>query len=64
MKRDVVECTVHGEKFVTFDYTKEQKESMVKLGKVLAKFLPAIRLDYPKTRRRMSPPEAAISPSS
>jgi N-acetylmuramoyl-L-alanine amidase-like protein len=48
IQRDIVTCNVHGEKYVAFDFTKEQKEAMVAMAKELQKLLPNIKLDYPK----------------
>jgi hypothetical protein len=49
MKRDVVVCEVNHEKYVAFDFTPEQYEGMVHLGKALARYLPGIKLSYPQT---------------
>jgi murein DD-endopeptidase MepM/ murein hydrolase activator NlpD len=49
IKREPVTCTIHGEKYVAFDYTDEQKKTMVALGRTLAKALPGIPLTYPQT---------------
>jgi N-acetyl-anhydromuramyl-L-alanine amidase AmpD len=47
--RPHVTCTVHGEKYVAFDYTDDQKKTMIALGRTLAKALPGIPLTYPQT---------------
>jgi N-acetyl-anhydromuramyl-L-alanine amidase AmpD len=39
-KRDKVTCTIHKHQFLAYDYTKAQNDSMISLGKALARIFP------------------------
>jgi murein DD-endopeptidase MepM/ murein hydrolase activator NlpD len=49
MARNVVTVNIQGDTILSFDFTKEQRESMVALGKFIARALPGIALDYPNS---------------
>jgi N-acetyl-anhydromuramyl-L-alanine amidase AmpD len=46
-RRDKLTCTIHGHQFLAFEYTKEQVESMIALGKALGRVFPNLPQSYP-----------------
>jgi hypothetical protein len=48
LKRDIVKVNIHNEQLICFDYAPVQIKAMEELGRVLAKALPGIKLDYPQ----------------
>lgn len=49
IKRDLVSCTIHGHKYLAYGFTEQQYQAMGKLGIALAKLLPNIKLEFPRS---------------
>jgi len=46
-KRDKVTCKIHGHQFLAYEYTKQQNEAMINIGKALARIFPNLPQTYP-----------------
>jgi murein DD-endopeptidase MepM/ murein hydrolase activator NlpD len=49
LQREKVVCSINNDKYIAFDYTELQYKGMIALSKALARLLPGIKLDYPRT---------------
>ena len=49
LQREIVACSINNEKYAAFDFTAKQYQAMHALAKALAKLLPGIKLDFPKS---------------
>jgi len=48
-KRDVKPCKINGHTILAFDFTPQQKESMVNLGRALQRILPNLPAEFPQS---------------
>jgi N-acetylmuramoyl-L-alanine amidase len=46
-KRDKLTCRIHGHQFLAYEYTKAQMESMISIGKCLARLFPNLPQSFP-----------------
>jgi N-acetyl-anhydromuramyl-L-alanine amidase AmpD len=46
-KRDKVTCSIHGHQFLAYEYTKAQVESMISLGRAMARVFPNLPQSFP-----------------
>ncbi len=46
-KRDKLTCTINGHQFLVYEYTKAQVESMISIGKALARIFPNLPQTFP-----------------